>query len=439
MLGSVEPEGAGAAASLVRMTARRAVRSLAAGGVPSRLLPSLLCAVVALVGVAPVAPATAAPAVPPGYRVVAMETLAAGVEHQTLRRDEPAQQVHVARLAPGTAGRLLPVLGHNTLAGSPAALEPTSAMCARVRCVAAVNGDFFDGAGRPVGAMVSAGELLTTSGIEHILLRVDAQGRATLRPGITWSAGLTTADGRTLSVQAVNRPRAGEGITLYSRRWGPATPADPSAAAVSVQLPAGAAASLPTGTSPVRVGAAPGGGSVPILPGHVVLVGRGAGARALGDLLGRAGTGGGAVLQVDVEGIVSAIGGSPQLLQGGRTAYPTDTADSFTQDRHPRTMVGMTPAGEVLLVTADGRGTSAGLTLIESARLMADLGAVDAMNLDGGGSTTFVTGGVVRNAPSDGRERPVASSLAVLAPADPLTALLTDVANALTALLQPAA
>ncbi|MGH9266162.1 MAG: phosphodiester glycosidase family protein, partial [Acidimicrobiales bacterium] len=113
----------------------------------------------------------------------------------------------------------------------------------------------------------------------------------------------------------------------------------------------------------------------------------------------------------------------------------------FTQDRHPRTMVGMTPAGEVLLVTADGRGASAGLSLIEAARLMADLGAVDAMNLDGGGSTTFVTGGVVRNAPSDGRERPVASSLAVLAipPADPLTALLTDVANALTTLLQPAA
>lgn len=418
-----------AAASLVRMTARRAV------------LPGLLCAVVALVGIAPVAPATAAPAAPPGYRVVATETLGAGVEHQTLRRDEPAQEVHVARLAPGTAGRLLPVLGHNTLAGSPAALEPTSAMCARVRCLAAVNGDFFDGDGRPVGAMVSAGELLTTPGIEHILLRVDAQGWATLRPGITWRVGLTTADGQALPVQAVNRPPVGEGITLYSRRWGPATPADPSATAVSVQLPPGAAASLPTGTSPVRVSPAPGGGSVPIPAGQVVLAGRGAGARALADLLGRARAGGGAVLRVDVEGIVSAIGGSPQLLQDGRTAYPTDNTDSFTQDRHPRTMVGMTPAGEVLLVTADGRGASAGLSLIEAARLMADLGAVDAMNLDGGGSTTFVTGGVVRNAPSDGRERPVASSLAVLAipPADPLTALLTDVANALTTLLQPAA
>lgn len=410
-------------------------------GASSRLVLGLLCAVVAFVGVAPVAPARAATAVPPGYRVVATETLGVGVEHRTLRRDDPSQEIHVARLAPGTAGRLLPVLGRNTLAESPAGLEPTSSMCARVRCLAAVNGDFFDGAGRPVGAMVSAGELLTTPGIEHIVLRVDAQGRATLRPGITWRVRVATADGGVVTVQAVNRPPAGDEITLYSRRWGPTTPGDPAATAVSLQLPPGATASLPTGTSPVRVGPAPSGGNVPIPPGQVVLAGRGAGARALAVLLARAGPGRGAVLQVNVEGIVSAIGGSPRLLQNGRTAYPTGNTDSFTQDRHPRTMVGMTPAGEVLLVTADGRGPSAGLTLLESTRLMADLGAVDAMNLDGGGSTTFVTGAAVRNVPSDRRERPVASSLAVLPapPADPLTSLLTDVANALTALLQPAA
>ncbi|HZT83085.1 MAG TPA: phosphodiester glycosidase family protein, partial [Gemmataceae bacterium] len=122
----------------------------------------------------------------------------------------------------------------------------------------------------------------------------------------------------------------------------------------------------------------------------MVLAARGAGAAALADLArqppgGAAAT---ATLRVGTDGIVSAIGGSPQLLESGRIDYPAANADDFTQGRHPRTVVGLTPAGEVLLVTVDGSPTSAGLTLAETTRLLAGLGATDALNLDGGGSTT---------------------------------------------------
>ncbi len=75
--------------------------------------------------------------------------------------------------------------------------------------------------------------------------------------------------------------------------------------------------------------------------------------------------------------------------------------------------------GEVLILAIDGRQSfSRGYTMVELANMMIDLGADDALNLDGGGSTTMVarksngSTGVV-NSPSDGFERSVANALEV--------------------------
>lgn len=70
---------------------------------------------------------------------------------------------------------------------------------------------------------------------------------------------------------------------------------------------------------------------------------------------------------------------------------PRDLNDyTFSAYRHARTFVGIDSRGRLLLATADGiPGVSAGLTLTEEADVMRSLGAVDAMNLDGGGSTQF--------------------------------------------------
>lgn len=388
---------------------------------------------------APAGPAVAGSSDPSRFRLVAIEVLGPGVEHQILHRDEPAQVVHVARLAPDMAGRLLPVLANDMLTGPDAGVEPTSAMCMRVRCLAAVNGDFFDPAGQPIGAMVAGGELLATPRIRHISLRVDGLGRPTMQPGLDWSVSLTTADGATLPVTAVNRPLSGEGITLYSRRWGPTTGTDAATTEVVVQLPPTLPSFLPSGLSAVTVAQAQAGGNLPIPAGQVVLSSRGAGAQALTALSEQ--DGGVGLLHVSVGSTMSAIGGSPRLLDGGHIDYPADRQDAFTQGRQPRTAVGITARGEVLLVTADGRGASAGLTLLEAARLLAGLGALDAMNLDGGGSTTFVTGGSVQNVPSGGSERAVAAALAVVAagPLDLLAAILNQVTDSMAAPLQPAA
>ncbi len=81
--------------------------------------------------------------------------------------------------------------------------------------------------------------------------------------------------------------------------------------------------------------------------------------------------------------------------------------------RHPRTAVGQLADGRILLVAVDGRqaGYSVGMTTFELAQAMARLGAVRAMALDGGGSTTIAFDGTVLNRPSDGRERPISTAL----------------------------
>lgn len=117
---------------------------------------------------------------------------------------------------------------------------------------------------------------------------------------------------------------------------------------------------------------------------------------------------------------LDAVGGNPMLVAHSRViASEVDQPGRF-HGVNPRTAVGVTSRGELLLVVADGRTrASRGLTLRELAQFLDDRGAELAMNLDGGGSSTLVVRGEVRNRPSDGRERPVSSALVILAGPDP--------------------
>jgi hypothetical protein len=113
-------------------------------------------------------------------------------------------------------------------------------------------------------------------------------------------------------------------------------------------------------------------------------------------------------------GIMDMIAGNPTLLRDG-VITATDCPASFCH-RHPRTGVGFTPEGKLLLVTVDGRQRrSVGMTPRQFAKLFRRLGARWALNLDGGGSTTMFVKGDVVNRPSDsGGERAVSSALLVL-------------------------
>jgi exopolysaccharide biosynthesis protein len=93
------------------------------------------------------------------------------------------------------------------------------------------------------------------------------------------------------------------------------------------------------------------------------------------------------------------------------------TFPRFSAQRHPRTAIGFSRDSTTLfMVTVDGRReTDSGMSLVELAKLLLDVGVYQGMNFDGGGSTTMVVEGKVVNRPSDSTgERAVGSGLLVV-------------------------
>jgi exopolysaccharide biosynthesis protein len=120
----------------------------------------------------------------------------------------------------------------------------------------------------------------------------------------------------------------------------------------------------------------------------------------------------------------SQLGAGPQLIKGGKveiTEKQEKMAELFAEGRHPRTAIAKLASGRLLLVTVDGRqpGVSVGMSLDMLAELLLEFGAVEAINLDGGGSTTMVVKNQVVNKPSDQTgERPVSDATLVFSKAN---------------------
>ncbi|MCL2573184.1 MAG: phosphodiester glycosidase family protein [Defluviitaleaceae bacterium] len=116
---------------------------------------------------------------------------------------------------------------------------------------------------------------------------------------------------------------------------------------------------------------------------------------------------------VDLEGITTAISGSHRILHNGVITAPSSSRD-------PRTLLGLNAEGNrLILMTIDGRNHSIGATLAEAATYMQQFGAFNAINLDGGGSTTMAAtlpGGSlsVVNTPSEGTQRAVINTIGLV-------------------------
>jgi hypothetical protein len=345
----------------------------------------------------------------------------AGLVHEVWEVPGSTGPVHVARRTAGAAVRLQLVQASDTAVGG---LETTTSMCRRTPgCQVAVNGDFFTPDGAPVGAVVVGGRMLRSPRPDHEQLSLEPL-RAT-QQGLGdggWAGRVErSGGGQPLPLDGVNVPLAAGQLVLYTAQHGAATPA---CTCVEVRLAeqAGPLAVLDRPEPVVVTGE--GSGSSPLRPGTAVLAGEGASAAALADLLAAAQGSpeeGWLTVGVSVAAVTRHnVGAHPVLLRNGQP-QPYDAADPMLAAPHPRTLVAWDAQGTVWLVAVDGRRRGGpGLTAGQVVALVRRLGATDAALLDGGGSTTFAVRGVLRNAPSDGAERPVAN--AVLLVAEPAAA-----------------
>ncbi|MFI2367820.1 phosphodiester glycosidase family protein [Streptomyces sp. NPDC018833] len=284
------------------------------------------------------------------------------------------------------------------------------------RTVAAINADFFDinQTGAPQGAGIRDGRL-THSPAPGAHRAVGIGPGSAGRVLQLYFDGALTVPGGTHPLGAYNAANVpAGGIGAYTAAWGEAD------RALTVDNAAPVAEAVVRDGRVVAVHDWPGSGSIG--EDTTVLVGREAGAAVLsalrpGDPVSaayRPRTDGGPVPR-------TAVGGRELLVVDGVPQNHDGTGNNATA---PRTAVGFSEDGrEMHIVTVDGRqADSGGVTLTELGLMMQKAGAHNALNLDGGGSSTLVAREPgsdtlqVENSPSDGSERDVPNGLALTAP-----------------------
>jgi hypothetical protein len=339
-------------------------------------------------------------------------------------------RLNVLRLAPGVRVVAAP-------AGDIGERRRPSSIQRRLRGIAAVNGGYFAVDGNPAGVLMTQGRLVSEPlGGRSALLLGDSTRIARLRfvgsvrvggstrlldgvdraPGRIPACGGRGGDRPTERSDSVTTCTDPSELVAFTSDWGSRTPRMPGVVEAVVRSSA--------------LGARRSGGGTAIPQDGLVLAGTGDAAR----LLRRAAAG--APMTVDlslraggapVTGATDIVGGAPRLLVGGHVRIDA-VAEGFAPPsapwfypyyvtrRQPRTLAGVRRDGGLVLVTVDGRapGWSAGVTLAEAARVMRSLGARDALDLDGGGSSAMAVRGKVVNRPSDGVERAVSDALVVM-------------------------
>jgi exopolysaccharide biosynthesis protein len=385
------------------------------GGPPLALLVALLFSFV-LALTAPAPSQDAAKGLPEARRA---EKVAPGVERIEIRRGDfsvglgpDRWTINVLVLDPSRTRLVLGRAGDKGVG-----TETTSSIARRHGALAATNAGFFrtDGPyrGEPAGIVLRAGKVLSEPYRKRPGLAVSNKGGRTRLAVVDAEVRVEAAASKGVRrrVDGVNRPRLGDELILFTPEFDRTTLTGPEGVEAVVDdgrvvdvIDGRGAASIPrtgwvlsaNGAAAAWVRANFKPGTRPELLTDVRLTPRPAFAPEF------------------------VVGGGPRLVGAGKPAAagPEAGGPSFTETRHPRTAVGVRADGRVLLVTVDGRQPerSVGMSIAELAALLLELGAVEAVNMDGGGSTTMVAGGRVVNSPSDlTGERPVGDALLVLA------------------------
>ncbi|TCO24895.1 calcineurin-like phosphoesterase family protein [Kribbella steppae] len=290
---------------------------------------------------------------------------------------------------------------------------PLSQQLARKGAIAGVNGDFFDinDTTAPLGVGIErSGRLINAPAAGHNDTAVIGQDGLGRIAELFLQGSATDDDATKLELTNLNSPTVNAaGIGLYTPEWG-----DAARTRTVDGLPTVREVILRDG---VVVSSAATPGTTPLAANEQALIGREAGAIALdafevGDKV-EVQYG----VRPDAADVAVGISGNYQLAKDGKV--PDGVPDA---DLAPRTAIGFDADGSrMLLLTVDGRATgSRGLSLKEMGQLMIGLGADDALNLDGGGSSTMLArspgeaGPKVVNDPSDGGERVIPNGLGLL-------------------------
>lgn len=316
--------------------------------------------------------------------------------------------------------------------------ESVGSISRRLSPLVAVNGDYFGYTGDPLGLMIRSNEFISEGMPNRVAMGITRDGR--VKFGVVKIKGEIAVDKTATWLNGINRFLSGSGIVLLTPSFGPKSVIPENWYMVLVEPE----------EMPVRLGQHINArvlaigfldaftGDLP--PNTLLLGGKGDGAVWLlknthvGDNVRLRFTGSsqdthGIVYQNgwpvtygpandDWSDVAEAIGGGPWLVQNGMPSldwqFEGFKENEFVMKRHPRTAIGVSTTGELIIMTVDGRQKySVGMSLYELADEMIQKGAVQAINLDGGGSTQMVIRGLYVNGPCESSPRLIANALGI--------------------------
>jgi hypothetical protein len=327
--------------------------------------------------------------------------------------------IHVLSVKPAEHGiRMEASLGGGTVEEPGGGMEAVNHQVLRTGALAGINADFFPYTGDPLGLEIHNGELVSepANGCGAFGLTI---GGKTVFGRPVFEAEVTAEDGARVALNGLNRKQGDGELILFAPVYGERTPDKAATVAVlEASKPTPRAGSI---MDAVVTALSDEAGAVAIPKKGLVLTGTGA---AAGWLKSHAASGKRIRIRTDIvdggkdwAAVREAVSGRPIILSAGKEDLELErehVAADFSTTRHPRSAVGVKNDGTVLIVAVDGRqALSRGMSLPELAAAMKGLGAVDALNLDGGGSTCLSVRGLVINCPSDGQVRKVADALLV--------------------------
>jgi exopolysaccharide biosynthesis protein len=331
------------------------------------------------------------------------EQISPGLKYTSLFRTTKAGPVtaYILDLTPGSTYNIKPVLSNDTISD----LEKVQSMAERNKAIAAINASYFAPNGEIIGLLKMNDQIVSTPNIARTALGILPEGQM-IFDQIDYKGSITLPDERTVAITGVNHERGEDDLILYNNYYDNMTNTNEYGTDYIV--------SKGIITAIVH-------GNAVIPPGAVVLSAHGSNEKAL------AGLKVGDMVKINQslgsewDKAIFAISAGPRLIKNN-SVFLTTKVEEFPPDiavgRAPRTAVGVTKDGHVLFAVVDGRQrNSIGMTLLELSLFMQEFGAVDAMNLDGGGSSEMVVKGKIMNKPSDGHERPVGDAL-IIAPKD---------------------
>jgi phosphodiester glycosidase len=352
---------------------------------------------------------------------IAWKQVAPGVEHASLQRTLDAAGQAVGPFAINLLRLDLAQVRLDVIHALDEAvgLETTSSMAERLGAIAAINGGYFRTTGTfrgdSTGTLQIDGTILSEPDRSRSAVGfLRSAGASRLVFGqVDWTAQMTVA-GQQRTIDGLNRARGDDDVVLFTPGFHRTTLTDDSG--VEVVVRSGVVADVRDH----------GGSSAIPLDGFVVSAkGSGRewalatfkrGIRVSFSMRLHPAEPGSRNPWATAEDIVGA---GPRLISAGRIDITTERErmlPTFATDRHPRTAIGVLSDGRALLLVVDGRqpALSVGMSLEELAQLLVEFGAVDAINLDGGGSTTMVVERKIVNHPSDPTgERPVSDGIVV--------------------------